>query len=221
MKINLLPWRQDRLAANRKMFSVITLTTVAVACGTLYFVYSLFFTESSYLKSYAKALAQAKETTFLKVKLYMSSEGKQKELLERSQELRTLLLNRYDTVRLLNEITVLTPKGIYLTNLSRKDDSVEINGDASSNLQISQFMYSIEASKTLKVISLQKVEKTEGNELVTTQFDLKLSFSPSAVIKTAPVLPTAEKIKINNPIKAIQQHDREKDANTQKILKGE
>src|SRR3990167_6616403 len=94
------------------------------------------------------------------------------EIIARVVVLRNLQVSRFETVRLLSELTKVIPAGIYLKKLSRKNNEVNVAGTANSNLLISQLIKTINHSPELEVTSLQKVEKTETNDSTITQFDL-------------------------------------------------
>lgn len=177
MDINLLPWREEIIGYNKKVFSRLMLMAVVGAGVFLIFAYQLVFSQLSYVKSYTAALESAKLNLAGSVNTYLTQKKTQKEIEARTIVLQQLQVNRFDTVRLLNAVVAIIPKGIYLTKLVRNNNQIDISGVANSNLLIANLMTVIEASKHLKVESLQKVEKTEGKEMIVTQFELKLSLT--------------------------------------------
>ena len=174
MDINLLPWREEILSINKKIVLRLTLFSVAVAVILLILMHQTFFNQVGYTKQYIQALENAQTQLMSRVKGYLGYKTLQQKIDERSNNLNQLLNSRYDTVRLLNEISSIIPKGIYLRFLKRTNNVVELKGTASSNLLISKLMQSIEQSSNLKTVSLQKVEKTKDQGFVVTQFDLQL-----------------------------------------------
>jgi len=175
MDINLLPWREEIIGYNKKVFFRLILMALVGAGIFLTFTYRLVFSELTYVKSYTAALESAKLNLVGSVSTYVTQKKIQKEIEARTIVLQQLQENRFNTVRLLNAVAATIPKGIYLTQLVRNDDHVDIVGVANSNLLIANLMTVIQTSPNLKVDSLEKVQKTEGKDLVVTQFELKLS----------------------------------------------
>jgi type IV pilus assembly protein PilN len=205
MDINLLPWREEIIEYNKKIFGRLTLLAVILSGVFLIFIYHLFFGRMDYTKSYVETLEIAKTQLVNNVRGYFEYKKIEKEVSARFLTLQQLQQSRFDTVRLLNEITAVTPKGIFLKKLVRTGNQVQISGVANSNLLISQMMAGIEKSKVLQVGSLQKVEKTEGADLVVTQFDLQLTLTSYNAPIIAGTEAISQKQKIGNPIESIQK----------------
>jgi type IV pilus assembly protein PilN len=204
MDINLLPWREEIIEYNKKIFTRLILAALVLAGVVLILVYNLFFGRVTYETSYAQALEKAKLNLVGNVTAYFSQQKLQKEINARYLMLQRLQYSRFETVSLLNEIAKVTPKGIYLNKLIRKDDRVELSGVANSNLLIANMMQSIEKSKQLKTISLEKVEKKQGDNSSVTEFDLKLALTiPTSLSQESSK--KAETLELQNPITVIQQ----------------
>lgn len=176
MEINLLPWRDEILTFNKKMFFRLLMLAVFLAGLTVIAMYHLFFGELAYSKSYTSALERAKIGFVDSVKTYFQYKKTGEEVKQRLGTLRKLQRARFDDVRLLNELTRIIPKGVYLNTIARNNDAVDITGFANSNLLISSFMEAIDKSPSLDVMSLKNVQTTEGGGAVT-QFDLRIKLT--------------------------------------------
>lgn len=197
MKINLLPWREEVIAFNKAIFIRLMLGALILSVIALLLGYQLYFSQVSYSQSYLQALEKAKTNLGEKVNLFFNQKKMQEEINKRIIVLKRLQQSRYETVRLLNQIIQVTPKGIYLLKMERKDKQVEILGMTNSNLLITQLMKDINLSPELEIVSLQKVEKSEGKNLVVTQFDLILTLTMDGdQVKKNEAKPKDE---INNP----------------------
>lgn len=204
MDINLLPWRKEIIEYNKKFFTRLVVAALVLAGIFLIFAYYLFFGRVSYETSYTKALEKAKLNLVGNVTAYFSQQKIQKEVNARYLMLQKLQYSRFETVSLLNAIAKVTPKGVYLNKLIRKNDRVELSGTANSNLLITKMMQSIEASKHLKTISLQKVEKRQDENSMITEFDLQLALTiPSSLSQESSK--KAGTMQLQNPITVIQQ----------------
>lgn len=176
MEINLLPWRDEILALNKKFFFRLLFLAVLLSGVTMIAMYYFFFGDLAYSKSYTSALERAKIGFVDSVKTYFQYKKTGEEVKKRLGTLRHLQQSRFDAIRLLNEITKIIPKGVYLDTMTRRGDAVDIVGYASSNLLISSFMESIDKSKELDVVSLKNVQTTENGGAVT-QFDLRIKLT--------------------------------------------
>lgn len=180
MEINLLPWRDEMVAYNKKFFFRLIIIALVLSGFFLIITYHLFFSEVAYTSSYTQALEEAKTNLVNNIKDYLKFKKENEEILTRINTLKRLENKRFQTIQVLNAIAQLTPKGVYLTKISRKDSTLDLTGIANSNLLITQFMKGIEKSSDLQIVSLRKVEKTDNKELLLTQFDLSLSIKSSA-----------------------------------------
>ncbi len=176
MEINLLPWRDEILALNKKQFFHLLLAAVLMSGLAIIIIYHLFFGNLAYSKSYTSALERAKVGFVDSIKTYFEYKKTGEEVRKRLDTLRSLQRSRFDAVRMLNAITKVEPKGVYLNTISRNNNVVDITGFASSNLLISSFMKAIDDSPDLDVVSLKNVQKAEGSGTVT-QFDLSIKLT--------------------------------------------
>lgn len=219
MNINLLPWRDEIIAINKKIFVRLLLSAVALSFIFLLFIHHALYREVNYTKSYIKALHSANAALAGNVAAYLDKQKVQKEIAARFLVLQNLQLSRFDAVRLLNDIVQTTPKGIYLTTMSRDGDQIILSGSANSNLLVSQFMDALRVSPNMEVTSLQKVEKKEGEQLTVTHFDLYVA---STLPRLTGEITAAEKkqqdelekMQLKNPVKILQE---KRDDQNQKI----
>ena len=158
------------------MFFRILLLAVFLSGLTVIAMYHIFFRELAYSKSYTSALERAKVGFVDSVKTYFQYKKTGEEVKKRLGTLRNLQRARFDDVRLLNEITKIIPKGVYLNTITRNDDAVDLTGFANSNLLISSFMKAIDQSADLEVVSLKNVQTAESSGAVT-QFDLRIKLT--------------------------------------------
>lgn len=172
MEINLLPWRDEILAFNKKRFFQLLFVALSASALVLTIIYHLFFGQLSYSQSYTAVLERAKIGLVGSVRTYFQYKKTADDVKTRLLTLRQLQRSRFDAVRLLNAITKIIPKGVYLHSLNRNQHIVDMTGFSSSNLLISSFMDAIDRSPDLDVVSLKNVQTTEGGTAVT-QFDLQ------------------------------------------------
>ena len=216
MEINLLPWREEILTFNKNIFIRLMLSALIISAVIIFLGYQLYYAPVSYSQRYLRALEEAKTNLTAKINAFLSRKGTQEEVNKRIGILLNLQRDRYKTIRFLSEITKITPKGIYLEKIERHGNQIEIIGSTNSNLFIAQFLKDIDASGDLDITSLQKVEKTEGQSLVITQFNLlaTLTMDKDTSTKTA----TEKKDEIHNPATEILKMRENQAKKTEKIL---
>lgn len=218
MDINLLPWREEIVDYNKKVFTRLMLAALILAGFFLIFAYHLFFQKISSADSYTQELEKAKVNLVSSVTAYFNFQKIQKEVNGRYLMLQKLQYSRFETVFLLNGLAKVTPKGVYINTLTREGDRLDLTGAANSNLLITKMMELIESSKNIKVISLQKVEKAQGQNVTVTSFDLQLALTlPSALSDETGK--KADKLQLQNPVNVIQQHRDEQDQKINDAIK--
>lgn len=217
MDINLLPWREEIIEYNKKVFTRLLLLSLIVSGLFLTFTYYLFFAKVSYANNYTQALESAKLDLVGNVSAYFTQQKLEKEVNARCLTLEKLQHSRFESVYLLNEIAKVVPKGVYLNTLNRDGSNVIITGSANSNLLISEMIQAIDATKTLKTMSLKKVERKEGTGVSTTDFDVQLSLSvPTSGLGEDK---KSGDMQLQSPVKVIQDLRNEKDAQINNAVK--
>lgn len=217
MDINLLPWRAEIIAYNKKVFTRLILSTLVLAGVVLILLYHLFFGQLIYTNSYMRTLESSKVSLLSSITGYFTYKKEEQELTSRFATLQNLQKSRFETIRILNAIVQTIPKGIYLTSLTRKEGQIHVTGVSNSNLLIAQFMRAVNKSSELKVVTLNKVEKVEKKDLSTTDFELNLVLaSQESSIKT-------DKNKtepfFNNPIEHLKKLKDERELKIENISK--
>lgn len=157
-KINLLPWREDYLSYENRKFGVVAgvvfliglIISFVVSMG-LGAINTSLRGDISYLNKEIKGLkSQIGEIDGLK---------EQKEvLLNKMQVIQELQSDRLNIVRLFNNLAESVPSNIYLKEVNRKNDDIEIKGMSDNNNAISTFMRNLEKHNILTNTDLNKIQ---------------------------------------------------------------
>ena len=146
-RINLLPWRDERRAEQKKEF-VVVLAAVAVFAALIILLAQMVASgyvdnqnsRNEYLQSNINELnAQVKEIKEL--------ENKRRELLDRMKIIQELQGNRPVIVRVFDEIVRTIPDGVFYLDLKRTENTIQMTGVAESNNRISSLMRRIDGSE--------------------------------------------------------------------------
>jgi type IV pilus assembly protein PilN len=149
IRINLLPHREEKRKARRQQFYALT-GMVIVLSGLIWFLgYTLINGQISnqverndFLKSEIAGLE--KEIAEIK-KLKQQTDA----FLARKKVIEALQSNRTETIHLFNELSKLTPDGVYLRTLKQQGAKLAITGVAQSNARVTALMDSLDGSPLL------------------------------------------------------------------------
>lgn len=173
IRINLLPHREQRRAAQQKTL-VAMLATAAIA-GLVIVVAGHFIIAG--LQS-----TQEKRNTFLKeeiakLDLQIKEIAKLKEktsaLLARKQVVETLQINRAEVVHLFDELARQLPEGIYLKTFKQTGGKLNLQGYAQSSARVSTLMRNVETSEWMDAPRLIEVHSANLNSLRVHEFILE------------------------------------------------
>lgn len=179
ININLLPWREELKEQKKQEFMYLLLMVVLLVGGIILLIHFVidrqvhFQNEDNrYLKEEIKMLdQQIQEIDFI--------DKEKKQLLQKMKVIQLLQASRPEAVKLFDGMTRLVPQGLYLSNLSRQDDRIMLEGKAESNTRVSALMRNIEASKLLsdpRLSLIQAVDEQKKDDKTTRQPDRLIGF---------------------------------------------
>jgi type IV pilus assembly protein PilN len=173
IRINLLPSGKKKAVAipHSVIYGAIaTVLFIIIAIVVLVFLNK----EISYLQADVAAkenrLKQL-QVTLQKVKNY---ERDNAEFRKKSQIIEQLKKNQIIPLRLLDEVSEMLPKGVWLTKLSDSGGSINIEGYAFSNTDLVGYVQSLKNSKYLNNVSL--IESRQMSLEQTTVYKFRLTF---------------------------------------------
>ncbi len=173
-RINLLDWRAEQRANNKRALYV--LLGIAVALAVV--VVGL----SSFIMSDAVE-NQGLRNQFLTAQIAeMDKKSKEIEelerikanLLARMKVVEQLQQSRSATVHFFDEIINTLPQGVFLTSIKQQGQSVTLEGVAESNGRVSTYMKNLDASPWFDSPELVVIKTGEQNKLRQSQFTLKV-----------------------------------------------
>ena len=158
-RINLLPWREERLKEQQKAFGVATVGVIIVAglivYGAMQAVNGMIEHQqarNAYLQAEIKALdARIAEIREL--------EQRKAALLARMNIIEQLQTSRPEIVHLFDELVSTIPDGVNLTSLAQAGAALELKGVAQSSARVSAYMRAIENSDYLSIGRLDVIQR--------------------------------------------------------------
>ncbi|WP_077340049.1 PilN domain-containing protein [Pseudocolwellia agarivorans] len=172
--INLLPWREEaEKAKQREFFSILAL--VAIVAFALVFAISQFYqakidgqnTRNQYLKNEIQILD-------IRIAEIKTLDEKKKELEQRMSVVEQLQRSRNVGTQVLNEIAKVVPNGIYLTELKKQDNTLELVGKSESNNHLANMIREIERSDLFVDAVLESITSTDAKSKLLSDFKMRV-----------------------------------------------
>lgn len=174
MDINLLPWRELRREEKKREF--IMLLGAALAATLCLLAMMHLFIVSEIKIEQRKSTYLRHEITLLdsKIKEIQALKKQKEALIARMQVIQTLQANRTQVVHLFDELISVLPSGVYLKQVKRQGDSVNLIGKAESNTNVSVLMRNIEKSHWLAEPLLNEIKSEDARSEIDRDFSLHL-----------------------------------------------
>ena len=172
VRINLLPYREERRKSARQHFFVVGGGTAVIGALIVVAMHGFYA---------AKIDTQVERNRFLKSEIAkldkeIAEINKLKDeiqaLLARKQVIETLQTDRAQTVHLLDELVRQMPEGVYLKSVTQKGLGVNVIGYSQSNARVSTLMRNIESSPWLANPGLVEVKATTIEKRRVSEFNL-------------------------------------------------
>lgn len=161
-QINLLPWREiKREQAKKNVIMLLLCSLVGVVCV-------VFFINQSVSSLVAEQIIRNQqlqgEINRLNTRIVAIKKLKllREDLMSRMNIVHSLLTTRTLAIHLFDELITVLPEGIYLTNIKRTADRINIQGYSESNSHVSILMRNIQQNTWIHAPVLMTIKKTEG-----------------------------------------------------------
>ena len=156
--LNLLPWREEARKESQKQFFMMAVAGVAVSAIAVFGVYSFYqdqIQKQEVRNKYVQAEIKELDKTIAEIK---KLDVTRKALLDRITIIEGLQSTRPGIVHLFDEMVKSLPKGMYLTELEQKDNTIKLAGKAESNARVSSYMNRLDMSPWLSSSALNVIE---------------------------------------------------------------
>lgn len=174
IRINLLPWREERRKARRQQFFAFAGVIAALAAVIWFLGYgaingylSAQEGKNSFLRSEIAALD--KEIEEIK-RLKEQTDS----LLSRKRVIESLQANRTETVHLFNELARQVPDGVYLKSIKQTGDKINLVGYAQSSARVSTLMRNLDASPVMERPDLTEIKSAAVGNRRLSEFNLNV-----------------------------------------------
>jgi len=172
--INLLPWREEAEKTKERQYFTI-LTVVAVVAFAIVFIISQFYqmridgqnTRNQFLNSEIQIL----DTRIVKIR---NLNEKKKELQKRTGVIEELQRSRNVGTQVFDEIAKIVPNGVYLTNLEKQGNNINIIGKSESNNHLANMIREIERSLLFNDAILESITTNGTQNKLLSDFKMRV-----------------------------------------------
>lgn len=172
VKINLLPWREERKQLQVRRFYA-QLGLAALAGVILVMLWSTLVGLQQQHQETRNAYLQAQLTVVNhRIGEIHDLQKVRSQLLDRKQIIEQLQLNRSQMVHLFDALVRTIPDSVRLTSLKQTGDTMLLDGMAQSNASVAGYMRAIEASPWMGQATLMRTENRHENAQMPYQFSL-------------------------------------------------
>jgi type IV pilus assembly protein PilN len=158
IRVNLLPHREMKRAAQQRAFIVAAVAMVALGAGVIFLVHGVLASRIEGQKARNKFLDEQIASLDKQIEDIRRLREQTQQLLARKRVVETLQSNRAEVVQLFDQIARQLPDGVYLRNIKQTGTKVNIVGYAQSNARVSTLMRNLESSPSLANATLVEIK---------------------------------------------------------------
>jgi type IV pilus assembly protein PilN len=162
-RINLLPWREAERKRRQRDFAAAGAAGLGFALLCALLVHVQIESWISGQESRNRFLTDQIAQLDRQIKEIKSLEETKASLLARMNIILQLQESRPEVVRLLDELVLAIPDGVYLTKMDQTGRTVVLEGRAQSNARVSAFMRNVEGSQWIgnpRLLLIENKDKT-------------------------------------------------------------
>lgn len=174
IRINLLPWREERRRARRQQFFAFA-GVIAALAGVIWFLgYGAI---DGYVRAqdgrngFLKAEIAALDKEIEEIKRLREQTDS---LLSRKRVIESLQANRTETVHVFNELARQVPEGVYLKSIKQAGDKINLLGYAQSSARVSTLMRNLDASPVMERPDLAEIKAAAVGSRRLSEFNLNV-----------------------------------------------
>ena len=200
-RINLLPWREERLKKRQKNFANTFILSILIGIIIIVLIHAYLDAANVYQANRNQIISKEIAIIDKKIVDIKNIEEKTNYLLAKVNFIQQLQTSRPEIVHLFNEIPKLVPEGVFLTKVTQTGTELLFEGKSQSNNKISSFMHAIEASTWLQTPKLKLIQLEDKPSAKKDDHDPLSDFILSATQTTQTIQLENSKLYANETIK--------------------
>ncbi len=173
VKINLLPWREEKRQQLTKEFYVLLGAGGIIAAAIVASIVYVYSHNIEFQKSRNARITQEISKLDKEIEEIKNFEKERDSLLARKQVIEELQANRTQMVHLFDELVKTIPNGVFLENIKQNGNSITLEGYAQSHSRVSAYMRELAKSEWFKSpVSLEYIRADETYDTHEQKFKL-------------------------------------------------
>ena len=173
--INLLPWREEALKVKQKEFFTLLALAGILAFG-LIFAVNLYFQSridgQNHRNQFLKTEIQKLDLKIAEIK---TLNEKKAALQKRIDVVTQLQRSRNVGTQVLDEIAKIIPNGIYITQLDKQGNTIQLSGKSESNNHLANMIRAIELSDLFTDATPESITADDGSPKLLSTFKMRVT----------------------------------------------
>ena len=161
VKINLLPWREERRQQMTNEFYVMLGVGVALALLISFLGYYYFDQSIKFQNKRNQFMTQEIAKLDKQIEEIKELESKKAGLISRQQVIEELQANRTQMVHLFDELVKTIPNGVFLMNIKQSGNKLTVEGYAQSYARISDYMDQLKSSEWFNKVDVVLIQNDD------------------------------------------------------------
>ncbi len=173
VKINLLPWREEKRQQLTKEFYILLGAGGIIAAAIVASIFYVYSHNIEFQKARNARITKEISKLDNEIKEIENYEEERDDLLARKQVIEELQANRTQMVHLFDELVKTIPNGVFLENIKQNGSSITLEGYAQSHSRVSAYMRELAKSEWFKSpVSLEYIRADETYDTHEQKFKL-------------------------------------------------
>ncbi len=180
IKINLLPTKKTRKRGSTQQQLIIFAGVLAAVGIMLYSVYSSEADKVSVLEQQKAQVSEEMKRLEGIIGDINTIQAKKDELKKKLDIIEMLKKQKIGPVRILDEISTIIPKRVWLTNISQMQNMMHFSGKSTDHKEVAIFMKNLESSpffNKVELIVINQVAEKEATGALVMQFEITCEFN--------------------------------------------
>jgi len=174
IRVNLLPWRAERRAVQRKHLAILAGVAAVIAVGIIVAIHGVIAGYISIQEGRNEYLKGENARLDKEIEEIKKLRDEIAALLARKQVIERLQADRSQVVYLRDQLVRQTPDGVYLRSLKQSGLNVNLVGYAQSNARVSTLMRNFGASPYLESPELVEIRAATVNNKRVSEFTMNV-----------------------------------------------
>ena len=178
VKINLLPWREERRQKLTKEYFVLLGIGALIALAIVVSIYKIYDHNIKFQNQRNDIITSEIVKLDIQIKEIETLEKTRDDLLARKKVIEELQANKTQMVHLFDELVNTVPNGLFLENIKQNGNIISLEGYAQSHSRVSAYIRKLEKSEWFKIpVSVEYIKADESYDTHEQKFKLLVNLT--------------------------------------------